>query len=99
MNLMQKFKTPILTLTMLLYFFYKGHPFHYTSYLLLLLSPFIHSFSSQVFITRRDFITFSPTFTQGFIMDFFVLSTSFSFYFWSKSFHNTFTLLIELHTS
>jgi hypothetical protein len=58
MNFKQKSKTSILNLNNASIFIYRGHPLHYALYLLLL-SPFIYSFSPRVFITHRDFTTLS----------------------------------------
>jgi hypothetical protein len=65
MNFKQKSKTSILNLNNASIFIYRGHPLHYASYLLLL-SLFIYSFLSRVFITYRDFTTLSLIFTRGF---------------------------------
>lgn len=45
-------------------FIYGGHLLNYISYLLL--SSFICSFPSHVFVTHRNLTTFSSTFMQGF---------------------------------
>jgi hypothetical protein len=51
MNFKLKFKKIIFNLNNASLFIYGGHPLHYASHLLLLLSSFIYSFFSRVFVT------------------------------------------------